>query len=140
MGHYKKKHILQGLVLAVLQTGIMFFLMSLFISYKGLFEAFYLDRVSVYAGLVFFGMLYSPLDFFIGIVSRMISRKNEYQADRFSVETTNNPSAMVNALKKLAVHNLSNLMPHPFYVFLNYSHPPILERLEAIENVRSPKY
>jgi STE24 endopeptidase len=136
MGHYKKKHILQGMLIAVVQTGIMFFLLSFFLSYQGLFDAFYLEHASVYAGLIFFGMLYSPLDFFIGILSQMRSRKNEYQADRFSVETTRNPSAMKDALKKLAVHNLSNLVPHPFYVFLNYSHPPVLKRVEAIENLR----
>ncbi|MCG6910884.1 MAG: M48 family metallopeptidase [Deltaproteobacteria bacterium] len=136
MGHYKKKHILQGMLLSVIQTGIMFFMLSFFISYKGLFTAFFLERTPVYAGLVFFGMLYSPIDFFLGILSQMLSRKNEYQADRFSVKTTRDPSAMVNALKKLAVHNLSNLLPHPFYVFLNYSHPPVLKRVEAIERIR----
>ncbi len=136
MGHYKKKHILQGMLIAVLQTGIMFFLLSFFISYQGLFDAFFLDQASVYAGLIFFGMLYSPLDFFLGILFQMRSRKNEFQADRFSVETTHNPTAMSDALKKLAVHNLANLFPHPFYVFLNYSHPPVIKRVEAIENIR----
>jgi len=136
MGHYKKKHILQGMLLAVFQTGFMLFLLSFFISYQELFDAFYLDKTSVYAGLIFFSMLYSPLDFFMGILSQAISRKNEFQADRFSVETTKNASAMVDALKKLAVNNLSNLLPHPFYVFLNYSHPPVLRRVEAIEKIR----
>jgi len=135
MGHYKKKHILQGMLIAVIQTGVMFFLLSFFISFQGLFDAFYLEQTSVYAGLIFFGMLYSPIDFFLGILSQMRSRRNEYQADRFSVETTRNPAAMIGALKKLAVHNLSNLVPHPFYVFLNYSHPPVLRRVEAIEDL-----
>ena len=62
-----------------------------------------------------------------------ISRKNEYEADRFAVETTDNGESMINALKKLSVHNLSNLIPHPFYVFLNYSHPPVLERIKALK-------
>ena len=136
MGHYKKKHILQGMFIAVIQTGLMFFLLSFFISFQGLFDAFYLERTSVYAGLIFFGMLYSPIDFFLGILSQLRSRRNEFQADRFSVETTRNPTAMVDALKKLAVHNLSNLVPHPFYVFLNYSHPPVLKRVEAIEGLK----
>ena len=136
MGHYKKKHILQGMLIAVFQTGVMFFLLSFFVSYQGLFDAFFLEQTSVYAGLIFFGMLYTPLDFFLGILSQMRSRKNEFQADRFSVETTRNPFAMKDALKKLAVHNLSNLVPHPFYVFLNYSHPPVLKRVEAIERIK----
>jgi STE24 endopeptidase len=135
MGHYKKKHILQGLVIGILQTGLMFFLLSLFISFGGLFEAFYMEHVSVYAGLIFFGMLFAPLDFFIGLLLQTISRSNEYQADRFAVQTTQNPGAMTDALKKLSVHNLANLRPHPFYVFLNYSHPPVLKRIEAIAKI-----
>ena len=78
-------------------------------------------------------MLYAPMDLLMGIFIQMLSRKNEYEADRFSVSTTRNPVAMVSALKKLSVHNLSNLVPHPFYVFLNYSHPPVLDRIKAIE-------
>ena len=132
MGHYKKKHILQTMVLGILQMGIMLFLLSLFISNQGLFDAFYMPQKSVYAGLIFFAMLYSPLDFFIGLFMQMLSRRNETAADRFSAETTQDPQSMVAALKKLSVHNLSNLMPHPFYVFLNYSHPPVLQRIREI--------
>jgi STE24 endopeptidase len=132
MGHYKKKHIIQSLILGILQMGFMLYLLSLFISYPGLFEAFYMPRTSVYAGLIFFAMLYSPLDFFIGLFMQRLSRRNETVADRFSVETTRDPQSMVDALKKLSVHNLSNLLPHPFYVFLNYSHPPVLQRIKAI--------
>lgn len=132
MGHYKKKHILQTMVLGILQMGIMLFLLSLFISNQGLFDAFYMPQKSVYAGLIFFAMLYSPLDFFIGLFMQMLSRRNETAADRFSAETTHDPQSMVAALKKLSVHNLSNLMPHPFYVFLNYSHPPVLQRIREI--------
>jgi STE24 endopeptidase len=132
MGHYKKKHILISLVSGVLQTGLMFYLLSFFISYQGLFDAFFMGQPSVYAGLIFFSLLYSPLDFFLGIFSQMLSRKHEFAADHFSVKTTENPRAMITALKKLSVQNLSNLVPHPFYVFLNYSHPPVLQRIKAI--------
>ena len=135
MGHYQKKHILQGMLISIFQTGIMLFLLSFFISYQGLFDAFYIHQASVYAGLIFFGMLYSPIDFFIGLATQKLSRKNEFQADKFSVETTRNPHAMIDALKKLSVHNLSNLLPHPFYVFLNYSHPPVLQRIEVIQKM-----
>jgi len=132
MGHYKKKHILQTMILGILQMGIMLFLLSIFISYQGLFDAFYMPQESVYAGLIFFTMLYSPLSFFIGIFMQMLSRKNETEADRFSAETTHDPQSMVAALKKLSVHNLTNLMPHPLYVFLNYSHPPVLQRISEL--------
>ena len=132
MGHYKKKHILKMILLGILQTGLMLFLFSLFISYQGLFDAFYVSRVSVYGGLVFFAILYSPLDLLTGIFMKAWSRRNERAADRFAVETTRDPGSFATALKKLSVHNLSNLLPHPFYVFLNYSHPPVLERVEAL--------
>ena len=91
-----------------------------------------MQNKSVYAGLVFFGMLYAPLDFFTAILTQMFSRKNEYEADRFAVETTRDSNSLSTALKKLSVENLSNLVPHPFYVFLNYSHPPLLNRLRAL--------
>ena len=132
MGHYKKKHIRQGLVLGILQTGLMLFLLSHFIAYQGLFDAFYMAQQSVYAGILFFAMLYAPLDFFVGILMQILSRKNETAADKFAAETTKDPGSMVAALKKLSVDNLSNLTPHPFYVFLNYSHPPVLQRIQFL--------
>jgi STE24 endopeptidase len=135
MGHYKKKHIQKTLIMGIVQMGVMFFLLSLFISYQGLFDAFYMDKQSIYAGLIFFGLLYSPVELFTGILMQMFSRKNEYEADKFSVETTKDQRSMVNALKKLSVHNLSNLLPHRLYVFLNYSHPPVLKRIKAIEEL-----
>ncbi|MGA8240882.1 MAG: M48 family metallopeptidase [Desulfobacterales bacterium] len=134
MGHYKKKHILKSLLLGVAQSGLMFFLLSFFISEPALFEDFYMQQPSVYAGLVFFALLYAPLDFLTGIFMQLFSRKNEFEADRFAADTTSEPTAMATALRKLAVHNLTNLTPHPFYVFLNYSHPPVLQRLRAITN------
>jgi len=136
MGHYKKKHILQSMILGIVQMGIMLYLLSLFISYQGLFDAFYMPQKSVYAGLIFFGMLYAPLGFFIDIFMQMLSRKNETAADRFAVETTRDPQSMAEALKKLSISNLSNLLPHPLYVFLNYSHPPVLQRIQALQVVR----
>ncbi len=132
IGHYKKNHILKNLTVGILHSGVMFYLLSIFISHKGLFEAFYLEQPSIYAGFIFFGMLYAPVELILSLFLQIVSRKHEYEADRFAVETTNSPEAMVDALKKLSVHNLSNLTPHPFYVFLNYSHPPVLQRIRAI--------
>lgn len=135
MGHYKKRHILKMMSIGILQTGILLFLMSLTINTAALFEAFYVNRPSIHAGLVFFGLLYAPLDFFLGMIVQRISRTHEYAADRFAAETTGNAGAMIETLKKLSVHNLSNLSPHPFYVFLNYSHPPVMQRIEALQKV-----
>jgi STE24 endopeptidase len=135
MGHFKKKHILQNLSIGIVQAGAMFYILSLFISYPGLFQAFYVKQVSVYAGLIFFGVIYAPLDNMLALALQAISRRHEYQADRFAVQTSGDKNAMIDALKKLSVHNLSNLQPHPFYVFLHYSHPPVLRRIEAIETM-----
>jgi STE24 endopeptidase len=132
IGHYKKKHILQGLLLSIGHMGVVFFLLSIFLQHQGLFAAFYMQQPSVYAGLIFFGLLYMPLELLLSIGMHVFSRQREYAADRFAVETFGQPEAMAQALQKLSVQNLSNLTPHPFYVFLHYSHPPVFERLQAI--------
>lgn len=135
VGHYKKQHILQRTVLSILHTGAMFFLLSVFMHHAGLFQAFYVDEPSVYAGLVFFGLLYTPVELLLSVFLQIMSRRHEYEADEYAVHTVDDPAVMGEALKKLAVHNLSNLTPHPFYVFLHYSHPPILQRLQAIRRL-----
>ena len=135
IGHYKKKHILQGIVISILHMGVIFFLLSQFLNDRGLFDAFFMQHVSVYAGLIFFGMLYTPLEFIVSILLHIISRKHEFEADSFAVETTRRREPMIDALKKLSRDNLSHLSPHPLYVFLNYSHPPVLERIRHIRNV-----
>ena len=132
VGHYKKKHIIQGLVISIVHTGILFYLLSLVLSSTGLYHAFYVQEPSIYTGLIFFGLLYTPVELALSIIMNAISRKHEYEADRFAAETTGDPRNMVEALKKLSSTNLSNLTPHPFYVFLNYSHPPVLQRISAI--------
>ncbi len=138
IGHYKKRHILQGIVIGILQTGLMFYLLSIFLSHDGLYAAFFMTESSVYAGLLFFGMLYSPIDFVLSLFMNRLSRQNEYEADHFAAETTAHPESLVKSLKKLSAHNLSNLTPHPFYTFLNYSHPPLLDRIRAIRATSLP--
>ena len=137
IGHYKRKHIIQSMVISIVQMGVMFYLLSFFISTQGLFDAFYMKQVSLYAGLVFFGLLYSPIDMVLSVAMHVLSRKHEYEADRYSAETTRKPEMLIDALKKLSADNLSNLTPHPMYVFLNYSHPPMLERIAALRRFGS---
>ncbi len=138
IGHYKKKHILQSLLVSVAATGSMFYILSLFLNNPGLFAAFGMEKTSVYASLFFFGFLYAPLAMLIGVFSNLLSRKNEYAADRYAVATCGRPQAMIDALKKLSVANLANLTPHPLKVFLNYSHPPVLQRIRRIREQHNP--
>ena len=134
VGHYKKKHILKNMVISIAHTGVLFFLLSIFLSNELLFDAFYMDEVSIHAGLIFFGMLYAPVEMILSVFMQISSRKHEFEADNFARETIDEPEDMVNVLKGLSKDNLSNLTPHPFYVFLNYSHPPVLERIKAIRS------
>ena len=94
-----------------------------------------METPSIYAGLVFFSILFSPVDLIISIIMQFFSRKDEYEADRFAALTTKKAGALITALKKLSADNLANLTPHPFYVFLNYSHPPLAQRIAAMEEI-----
>ena len=133
MGHYKLRHILRMMLLSIVQSGVMLYLLSLFLNDQRLFDAFYMSEPSVYAGLLFFAFLFTPLDFFVGLGSLVLSRRHEFEADRFSVHATGGDAQpMTRALKKLSAHNLGNLTPHPLYVFLNASHPPVRERIRAM--------
>ena len=137
IGHYKKKHILWGIIIGIAHAGLIFFLLSVLLGSPALYQAFYMEQSSVYAGLLFFGLLYTPVEMALSIALQIFSRRNEYEADRFASETTDEPASLVDALKKLATENLSNLTPHPFYVFLNYSHPPLLQRVQAIQRYKT---
>ncbi|GAH53907.1 unnamed protein product, partial [marine sediment metagenome] len=137
IGHYKKKHILWGIIIGIAHAGLIFFLLSVLLGSPALYQAFYMEQSSVYAGLLFFGLLYTPVEMVLSIALQIFSRRNEYEADRFASETTDEPASLVDALKKLATENLSNLTPHPFYVFLNYSHPPLLQRVQAIQRYKT---
>jgi len=132
MGHYKKKHIIKHLIISIITSGIMFYILSLFLNNRQLFDAFKMEETSIYASLFFFGFLYAPIEMIISVFINMLSRKNEYEADEYAVSTHGKPEAMILSLKKLSVDNLSNLTPHPAKVFLTYSHPPVLERIKKI--------
>jgi STE24 endopeptidase len=135
IGHYKKKHTTSGLILGIIQSGVVLFIMSLFIGNPVLSEALGAQQGSFHMGILAFGILYSPISTVLGIAMNLISRKNEYAADRFAAENFNGES-LINALKQLSVKNLSNLRPHPAVVFVHYSHPTLLQRLKAITELR----
>lgn len=134
VGHSKRGHIRKRLVVGAFKTGVVFYLMSIFMTSPGLFAAFGMDHISNYAGLIFFVLLYTPVSLALSIVANFVSRKHEFEADAFAAQTTGRPGAMVSALKKLSATNLTNLTPHPLTVWLEYSHPPVLERVRALSD------
>lgn len=134
IGHYKKKHTLTGTIISILQTGLMLYILSLFIGNPILSQALGAEQGSFHLGILAFGLLYSPLSLLLGLAMNGLSRKNEFTADRYAGENFK-PKPLMNALKKLSVNHLSNLHPHPAYVFFYYSHPPLLERLRALNKI-----
>lgn len=132
VGHYKKKHTLKFYLISVLNIGLILFLFSFAVNNVHLSIALGADETKFALGFIAFSILYTPVSFLTGIATNILSRKNEFEADEFASNTANGQQ-LVNALKKLSSDHLSNLNPHPAYVFVNYSHPPLLERLMAIE-------
>lgn len=131
VGHYKKKHTLTGIIQGIIQNGIMLFILSRFLGNDALANALGVVHNNFEINVLAFGLLYSPISEVLGIISNVLSRKHEFEADAYAKETYNG-AALQTALKKLSSDNLSNLKPHPAYVFVHYSHPPVLERLKRL--------
>ena len=131
IGHYKKKHTLLGMAISVIQTGITLYILSLLINNSLLSKALGANQTSFHLGLITFGILYSPISTLLGLGLNMISRKNEYAADHYA-DTNYEGEKLISALKKLSKKSLSNLTPHPLYVFFHYSHPTLLQRIQKI--------
>lgn len=133
VGHFKKNHIMFSMILTVLQLGLMCYLFELCMSFSQIANALGSSEMNFHIGIIAFGFLYSPVGLITGILMNMLSRKNEFEADNYAKETYEGNSLQL-ALKKLSVDSLSNLYPHPLYVFVHYSHPPLLKRLANLKN------
>jgi len=136
VGHYKKKHIIWGMAASILQVGLLLFVLAQFIFNEQMSLALGGQEWSVELNLIGFIMLFSPISMLIGIGMNWLSRKNEFEADAYARDTFAG-KPLADALKTLSVKSLSNINPHPWFVFVNYSHPPLLERLEKLETVAS---
>ncbi len=132
IGHYKKHHILTGAVVSAVETALFLGLFSLFVEQAGLFSAFGVESSSFYAGIVFVAILLRPMQYVLSVAGAALSRRHERQSDKFAAVTTGRPEDLAAALKRLSKDNLNNLTPHPFWVFLKYSHPPTLQRVRAL--------
>ena len=131
VGHYKKRHIIFNLFTSILLTGLMLYVLSLFISNPLLSNALGVETPSFHIGLIAFGLLYSPISEFTGLIMNVFSRKFEFQADDYAKRTFK-AEPLISSLKKLSKNSLSNLTPHPAYVFMHYSHPTLLERIKNL--------
>lgn len=135
VGHFERKHIVKFTLLSIISSAVLFYAASFFINNQEVFSAFRTENTSIYASLIFIGFAYSPVLRLFSILTQALSRKFEYEADAFSAQTYGKPEALIIALKKLSIDNYSNLMPHPMKVALDYSHPPVLKRIEALRNL-----
>ena len=133
VGHYKKKHIIFNLISSILLTGFTLFILSLFVNSPLLSQALGVSTQSFHIGLIAFGILYSPISEVTGLFMNYMSRKFEYEADDYAKNTFKS-AALITSLKKLSKNSLSNLTPHPAYVFVNYSHPTLLKRIKNLES------
>ena len=138
IGHFKEKHIIQRILLGIAQTALIFFLLGLVTSpdssfARTLFSAFEVEQISLHVGLVIFFILFKPVSRLISIGMSILSRKHEFEADNYAKNVQETPQHLAMALKKLSRNNLSNLTPHPLEVFLHHSHPPVLQRIQALQ-------
>lgn len=135
IGHYKKKHTFQGMLISICYTGALLFLLSLLLGNLDIAAALGGNVPSFHLGLIAFSILFTPVSLILGLASSMMSRKNEYQADAFAAQFGLG-GALISGLKKLSVKSLSNLNPDPLYVFFYYSHPTLLQRMKALEKIQ----
>jgi STE24 endopeptidase len=133
IGHYQKRHVVYNMIISILTTGLTLFILSLFIKSPVLSQALEISQPSFHIGIIVFGILYSPLSELTGLLMSLLSRKFEYQADAFA-KLHSNAQDLINALKKLSKNSLSNLTPHPLYVFWHYSHPTLLQRVKKLKS------
>ncbi|HJQ83986.1 MAG TPA: M48 family metallopeptidase [Candidatus Binatia bacterium] len=134
VGHYKRGHVLQGTALGIVQTGVLFLLLSLLLATPAVFAAFGVAEPSVHAGLVLFALVLAPIEVVLAVALQAWSRRNERQADAYAVATTGAGAKLAAALARLSTDSLAHPTPHPLYVALHYSHPPLGERLRALRS------
>lgn len=133
IGHYKRKHIIYQLILSLLTTGLMLYLLSLVIHSDLLAQALGVPAAKFHINIIAFALLFTPLSFMIGLLTNHVSRRFEYQADAFA-KKYHNYEDLISGLKKLSRNSLSNLTPHPWYVWAHYSHPTLLQRIKALQD------
>lgn len=136
IGHNKCRHVPVMLALNLLEMGMMLGLLGWVLKSPAFFAAFGVEGTPVGMGLVLFGMIYKPLGVLTGLLGLKMSRKHEFEADAFAARAVGGHQTLTDGLKKLSRDHLSHPQPHPLSVWLHYSHPPLVERLAALQSVR----
>ncbi|GIQ89379.1 CAAX prenyl protease 1 [Kipferlia bialata] len=135
IGHCKLGHIRKGIAMSMGSSLMMLYFLSQCTEREGMYQAFGVEGTPLYCGLVLFGFLYAPIGMLLGPLSSWVSRRHEYQADAYAAQATGAPLDLASGLKRLSVDSLANLTPHPLKVWLEYSHPPVLQRISALEAI-----
>jgi len=136
IGHYKHKHIVKFILISMAVSAVGFYLFSRLANQPVLFQAFGIQQASIYAALICFSILIIPIQRVGSVCSSWISRSFEYTADQYGAKASNNPEALILALKKISADSMANLQPHPVKVFFDYSHPPILQRINVMKRYK----
>ena len=135
IGHLKKGHIKKQLILMSAISLALFYIAAWMIDWDIMYKSFGFSAKPFYAGLFLISILWGPVGFFVSPAFMALSRRFERESDKFARNAMNSPKPLVNALRKIAMDNLSNLCPHSLYVKFNYSHPPITERIKNLESM-----
>ncbi|RPI66266.1 MAG: M48 family peptidase [Ignavibacteriales bacterium] len=137
LGHYKKKHIKKNIIRGTILSFLTLFLAAkLYEISLGWFDFNSILQIGALPVLVLWSMLIGLIESPMGSA---ISRKYEYEADEYAIDTTRKPSAFISTLKKLTDQNLADKEPHPFVELFFYSHPSIKNRLAAIRKYSAEK-
>lgn len=139
IGHFKKNHIKKQLAITAVASFLLFYLASRMITWEAMYQSFGFSVMPAYAGIFLVGVLWQPAGFFLSPMAMSISRRFEREADLYCMRITKSSEPLIRALKKMAKENLSNLLPHPLYVWFNYSHPPLVERIKRLEGYDVPR-
>jgi STE24 endopeptidase len=133
VGHFKRGHIPRMIAASLASLFVLFFLLSLVLGSPSASAALGFPQHSVHAGLIVAFWLYGPLSLVLGLITQRLSRKHEFEADEYAARTTGSARELADALKRLSAESLSNLDPHPWKVWLEYSHPPVLQRVRVLK-------
>ena len=143
IGHFRCGHIKQRLAVGILQTAVIFYLLGLATDPTGkfarvLFDAFGVAQISPHVGLVLFSILLEPVSKLLGVLANAWSRRHEFEADAYAAKVTGDGTSLGEALKKMTADHLSHPSPAALRVWLDYSHPPLIQRLSALQTTGSP--